>query len=79
MDSIFDVYERTKNNIRFYQREGDEKLLLNEIGCLRGVVYSLGILLGCEDYVPEDKELLYFIDIQNKLLEESKKKTFHIK
>ena len=58
---LLEIYERTKRNCQFYEREGKKMSLLNEIGCLRGIVYCLeevGInKLG-------DAELLRLISIQ---------------
>ncbi len=41
-DRMVDVYERTLKNCAFYESEGMERKLLNEIGVLRGVAYCLG-------------------------------------
>ena len=41
------IYKRTKKNCLFYEQEGNEKRLLNEIGCLRGIAYCLEELGVC--------------------------------
>lgn len=45
-DTIKDVYERTMNNCKFYEKEGDKASLslLHEIGVLRGVAYCMEII-----------------------------------
>ena len=38
---LFQLYDRTMNNCLFYEKEGNRKALLNEIGCLRGIAYCM--------------------------------------
>ena len=58
-----DIFERTKNNCRFYEKEGKQSSLLNEIGVLRGIAYCLEVMTG---KLPlDDDEFLRLISIQN--------------
>ena len=59
------IFYRTIRNCQFYEREKDLKKLLNEIGCLRGIAYSLEALGSDLPY--NDKEFARFIDLQEKL------------
>lgn len=36
-----DIYNRTMNNCKFYEKENQALKLLNEIGVLRGISYCL--------------------------------------
>lgn len=38
---LIQLYNRTMNNCLFYEKEGNRKALLNEIGCLRGIAYCM--------------------------------------
>ena len=38
---LFQLYDRTMNNCLFYEKEGNRKALLNELGCLRGIAYCM--------------------------------------
>jgi len=40
-ERMIEVYERTLNNIAYFESNGMERKLLNEIGVLRGVAYCL--------------------------------------
>ena len=37
---IKEILERTANNCEFYKKEGKRDMLVNEAGCLRGVMYA---------------------------------------
>ena len=39
--NIIGLIERTENNIKFYLNQNDNMHLLNEIGCLRGLIYAI--------------------------------------
>lgn len=49
--AIWNIYNRTKNNCLFYEKEGQTQSLLNEIGALRGVAYCVEATGGpcCHD------------------------------
>lgn len=64
-ETMMDIYHRTLNNCRFYEKENDKKSLLNEIGVLRGIYYCL----QCVGVAPDDEELDRFIELQNQLKE----------
>lgn len=64
METIADVYNRTIENCRFYEKEKDDLGLLNEIGALRGVAYCMEIV-GVP--FPDYTEFQRFIAIQRKL------------
>ena len=64
-ETMMDIYHRTLNNCRFYEKENDKKSLLNEIGVLRGIFYCL----QCVGVAPDDEELDHFIELQNQLKE----------
>lgn len=34
------ILERTAKNCEFYQKEGKDEMLINEAGCLRGIMYA---------------------------------------
>lgn len=60
-----EIFGRTLNNCRFYEKEGKETHLLNEIGVLRGIAYCLEESGECI----HTEEFFYFIEKQNELLQ----------
>lgn len=64
-EKIKELYERTLNNCKFYERENDSKHLLNEIGVLRGIAYAMEAVGEC----PHNEEFLHYIEKQNELFE----------
>lgn len=58
------IYQRILRNCVFYETEGKEKELLNEIGALRGAAYCLEAV-GCFSH---DDLFNHFIEKQNELL-----------
>jgi hypothetical protein len=64
VQSLVEIYERTKRNCLFYENSNQEKHLLNEIGCLRGVAYCLEEAGVC---VHEDQDFLHMIAVAEKL------------
>lgn len=64
-NKLMKLYERTLNNCYFYEKEKDVAHLLNEIGCLRGIAYSLEEA-GINPFSLSGLE--HFIDISNRLL-----------
>lgn len=51
---IQDIFERTLNNCKHYEREEMPESLLNEIGVLRGVAYCLecfGVCVHTSDFI----------------------------
>ena len=64
-------YERTLKNCEFYEREGKTVCLNNEIGVLRGLMYSMETILG---YIPmNDDRTNHFIEVQNELCNRSER------
>ena len=62
-EKIVTIWIRTMNNCEFYEKEGNTKMLLNEIGVLRGLYYvqnELGINICLY------RHFEHFISIQNK-------------
>lgn len=55
-ERLVEIYDRTYKNCEFYEREKNYPALLNEIGCLRGIAYSIEQVAGrdcldeCVDY-----------------------------
>ena len=60
-----EVYNRTMNNCKFYEKENQALKLLNEIGVLRGISYCLENEGDTSFY--NDNDFLHFIDLQNEL------------
>ncbi len=63
VQGINECFDRTMNNCRFYEREGRNTDLLNEVGVLRGLAYALEEVGIC----PHSDEFLHYIDVQNEL------------
>lgn len=63
--NIVEIYERTKANCSYYEREGKRLSLLNEIGVLRGVAYCLEVMTGKLPF--DDSEFMRLIDIQKEM------------
>ena len=63
---ILDSFNRTMNNCRFYEQEGNELSLLNEIGVLRGLAYALDAFSSKDCYHSDD--FIHFINRQQELL-----------
>lgn len=61
--AIYECFDRTMNNCRFYEREERNTDLLNEVGVLRGLAYALEEVGVC----PLSDEFLHYIDVQNEL------------
>ena len=61
--ALVKLFDRTMRNCYFYEREGRDADLLNEIGVLRGLAYAMEEV-GIHQY---DGEYYRFIDIQNHL------------
>ena len=57
-DMFNELFERTLNNCRFLEKENNEKRLLNEIGCLRGIMYAIEKV----GESPINEDAIYFID-----------------
>lgn len=66
MSDLEPIYKQILRNCYFYEKEGNNKKLLNEIGALRGVAYC--IESTSRDIKHADREFLRFIAIQNELL-----------
>lgn len=66
MSDLEPIYKQILRNCYFYESEGDEKKLLNEIGALRGVAYC--IESTSKDIKHAEGNFLHFIQIQNELL-----------
>ena len=55
-ERLVEIYDRTLKNCEFYENEQNYPALLNEIGCLRGIAYSIEQVAGrdcldeCIDY-----------------------------
>ena len=66
-----EIFERTKRNCLFYEKERKHASLMNEIGCLRGIVYCLEAVGVCPHH---DEEFLRLIGVQQKIkgVEETK-------
>lgn len=60
---VREVFERTLNNCKFYEQEGKQLSLLNEIGTLRGLMYAMEYVDRC----PMNDEVMHFIRIQELL------------
>lgn len=65
---LMPLYNRTIKNIRFYQENGKEKELLNEIGVLRGIVYCMAAFVGLGGLHIDMSEFASVIEEQNRLL-----------
>jgi hypothetical protein len=61
---LIDIFERTKRNCSYYEKEKKHMSLMNEIGCLRGIAYCLEAVGVCPHH---DEEFLRLIDIQQKI------------
>ena len=59
---IIQVFERTLNNCRYYEKNNKTISLANEIGVLRGVAYTMEAVGLC----PHTDSFLYYIDVQQK-------------
>lgn len=60
MKKLIALYERTLKNCRFYEAEGKEWALMNEIGCLRGILYAIEEIEPCFTFT----EAIPFIEKQ---------------
>ena len=63
-NDLTEHYTRTLRNCRFFEKEGNHKRLLNEIGVLRGILYCM---YGIEDASLIPQDALYYINVQNEL------------
>ena len=61
MKKLRKLYERTMSNCQFYEREGKQAHLLNEIGVLRGIAYCMEAF-GEPPF--QDPEFLRLISLQ---------------
>lgn len=62
-DSLRGIFERTKRNCLYYERNGERMSLMNEIGVLRGVAYCMEQASIC----PHDEEFLRLIALQQEM------------
>lgn len=60
MEKMMELYSRTLNNCKFYEKESDTLHLIAEIGCLRGIAYCLETVGA--DFL-ELPELIHYINI----------------
>ena len=63
-----DLFKRTLHNCEYYEEEQKEKHLLNEIGCLRGILYAMEKV----GEAPIDDRTLHFIDKANDIFNADK-------
>ena len=63
-ETMIEIYERTKRNCLFYERENDNLHLLAEIGCLRGIAYCLENVGLC---VHSDADFIRLIGVSNEI------------
>lgn len=61
------LYNRTMENCLLYEKEGNKKALLNEIGCLRGIAYCLEYFMWYKHY--SDSRFLRMIELQQEMKE----------
>lgn len=57
-EKLVKIFNRTLKNCEFYEREQNYPALLNEIGCLRGIAYSIEQVAGracVDEFVDYDK------------------------
>ncbi len=66
-DMFDDLLERTLNNCRFYEKDNQNEKLVNEVGCLRGILYCLE-KVGA---VQMNDEVTSFIDKANEFMKKS--------
>jgi len=45
-ETLIDIYNRTYSNCVFYLDSNRRYELINEIGCLRGIVYAIEAIVG---------------------------------
>lgn len=62
---LWDKFNQTKKNCLFYEKEGKQQSLLNEIGVLRGIASCLEPMVGQDQVV--DADFLRLLEIQQKL------------
>lgn len=60
MSNLIKLYNRTLENCQYYCANGKEWSLMNEIGCLRGIMYAMQELKVDFDY----SEAARFIKLQ---------------
>ena len=61
-ERIYMVFDRTLDNCKYLERVGHTQCLLNEIGCLRGVMYAAEEVLGF--LIDDTDEVKRFLKIQ---------------
>lgn len=67
-ENIVSIYNRTYNNCKFYNQQGKNKQLLNEIGALRGIVYCLSEIIG-ENNINNIIDFPAFVEMIHKQIE----------
>ena len=70
-EKIYKLYNRTYRNCEYYRKQGKQKELLNEIGVLRGIVYSLDAVTGNPFTVINQSEFYEMISEQNRIRNEA--------
>ncbi len=66
---LIEIYKRTLDNCKFYEKEQKPLNLINEIGVLRGVAYCMTEAAGMklELMTATFEDFLHFIHIQEEL------------